>query len=34
LPVNHDTFLFWDDLHPTTRGHNIMATAAINLLSH
>ena len=33
LPVNPDTFLFWDDLHPTTRGHNILAAAALNLLS-
>jgi phospholipase/lecithinase/hemolysin len=34
LPPDPDTFLFWDDLHPTTRGHNILATAAIELLSH
>jgi phospholipase/lecithinase/hemolysin len=34
LPVNPDTFLFWDDLHPTTRGHQILADAALNLLSH
>jgi phospholipase/lecithinase/hemolysin len=31
--VNPDTYLFWDDLHPTTRGHNILADAALNLLS-
>jgi phospholipase/lecithinase/hemolysin len=30
--VNPDTFLFWDDLHPTTRGHNILAEAARSLL--
>jgi len=30
--VNPDTFLFWDDLHPTTRGHDILATAADVLL--
>lgn len=29
--VNPDTWLFWDDLHPTTRGHNILATAAASL---
>jgi phospholipase/lecithinase/hemolysin len=34
LAVNPDTYLFWDDVHPTTRGHNILATAAINLMSH
>jgi outer membrane lipase/esterase len=26
-PVDPDTYLFWDDLHPTTRGHNILALA-------
>lgn len=26
-----DTWLFWDDLHPTTRGHNIVATSAASL---
>ena len=30
--VNPDTFLFWDDLHPTTRGHNILAGAAASLI--
>lgn len=34
VPIDPDTYLFWDDLHPTTRGHNILAAAAINLLSH
>lgn len=32
--VDPDTYLFWDDLHPTTRGHNILAAAAIDLMSH
>ncbi len=32
-PVDPDTYLFWDDLHPTTRGHNILAGAALNLLT-
>ncbi|HEV2327065.1 MAG TPA: SGNH/GDSL hydrolase family protein [Terracidiphilus sp.] len=32
--VNPDTYLFWDDLHPTTRGHNILAGAAESVLSH
>jgi phospholipase/lecithinase/hemolysin len=31
--VNPDTFLFWDDLHPTTRGHNIVSSAAGKLLA-
>jgi phospholipase/lecithinase/hemolysin len=30
--VNPDTYLFWDDLHPTTRGHNLLADAAYQLL--
>lgn len=29
-----DDYLFWDGLHPTTRGHNILAGAAASLLSH
>jgi phospholipase/lecithinase/hemolysin len=33
--VDPDTFLFWDDLHPTTHGHNILAvTAARDLARH
>ena len=30
--INPDTYLFWDDLHPTTRGHNLIALAAMTLL--
>ena len=30
--VDPDTYLFWDDLHPTTRGHNILAGTATGLL--
>jgi phospholipase/lecithinase/hemolysin len=31
--INPDTFLFWDDLHPTTRGHNILADTAAGLIT-
>jgi len=34
VPVDPDTYLFWDDLHPTTHGHNILATMAAKLLAH
>lgn len=33
LAVDPDTFLFWDDLHPTTRGHNILAVTAEGLIA-
>ena len=33
VPVDPDTYLFWDDLHPTTHGHHILATTAAKLLS-
>ncbi len=32
-PVDPDMYLFWDDLHPTTRGHNILAGSATGLLT-
>lgn len=28
-----DTYLFWDDLHPTTHGHNILANNAAKILT-
>ena len=31
--INPDTYLFWDSLHPTTRGHNIIAQSALGLLN-
>jgi phospholipase/lecithinase/hemolysin len=31
-PVDPDTYLFWDDLHPTTRGHDIVAMKALELI--
>ncbi len=31
--VDPDTYLFWDDLHPTTRGHNILALKAAELIT-
>jgi len=31
--INPDTYLFWDDLHPTTRGHNILALTAAKLIA-
>lgn len=34
LLVDPDTYLFWDDIHPTTRGHNILAGSATSLLTH
>jgi phospholipase/lecithinase/hemolysin len=30
--IDPDTYLFWDDLHPTTRGHNILALTAARLI--
>lgn len=34
LPVNPDRYLFWDGLHPTTHGHNIVAVAADEMIKH
>ena len=33
MAVDPDTFLFWDDLHPTTRGHKILAVTAAQVIA-
>lgn len=30
--VDPDTYLFWDDIHPTTHGHNAVAAAALKAI--
>lgn len=30
--VNVDSFLFWDEIHPTTKGHEIIAQEALKLI--
>jgi phospholipase/lecithinase/hemolysin len=32
-PVDPDTYLFWDGLHPTTRGHRILAVTAAKVIA-
>jgi outer membrane lipase/esterase len=31
--IDPDTYLFWDDLHPTTKGHQILAQTAAAILT-
>ncbi|MGD0630766.1 MAG: SGNH/GDSL hydrolase family protein [Terracidiphilus sp.] len=33
VAVDPDTYLFWDDLHPTTHGHSILAKTAAKLIA-
>jgi phospholipase/lecithinase/hemolysin len=34
MSVDPDSYLFWDDLHPTTHGHHILAITTAKLLAH
>ena len=34
IAVDPDTYLFWDGLHPTTHGHNILAETAATVLAN
>ena len=31
--IDPDTYLYWDDVHPTTTGHHFITAAAENLLA-
>ena len=31
--IDPDKYLFWDDLHPTTKGHQILAQTAAGILA-
>ena len=31
--IDPDTYLFWDDIHPTTSGHNILAVSAADAIA-
>ena len=33
IAVDPDTYLFWDGLHPTTHGHNILAVTAGKIIA-
>lgn len=32
MPVDPDSYLFWDDIHPTTKGQNVLAAAALKAI--
>ena len=33
-PIVQSTYLFWDEVHPTTTGHRIVANAALTQVNH